>query len=98
MSALSSASTAAEVRAAYMDNASYEEDGSATKAAAFITACRLLLLMMPKLINQGSAQLATSPDQIRAEMTRAQAWYATNAETSAGGNGSVRYADLRDFR
>jgi hypothetical protein len=44
MATLDSTSTLSEILAAYADNASYAEDGSATKARSFITACRLLLI------------------------------------------------------
>ena len=53
MSSLTSASTLAEIRAAYADNASYLEVGSAVKARTFITACRLLLLSLPKRAMKG---------------------------------------------
>jgi len=53
MSSLTSASTLPEIKAAYADNASYVEDGSAVKARAFITACRLLLLRLPKRAMKG---------------------------------------------
>ena len=53
MSVLTSASTWDEVYDAYLDNASYLEDGSAAKARAFTTACRLLLLLLPKRISKG---------------------------------------------
>ena len=53
MSALSSASSLDEIQAAYADAACYQEDGSASKARAFITACRLLLLQLPKRVSKG---------------------------------------------
>ena len=66
MSTLSSSSTTAQIEAAYDDNASYEEDGSATKAAAFITACRLLIR---RLIADGNTQTSG----IRFDRVRLQA-------------------------
>jgi hypothetical protein len=48
MSSLNSASSLADVKAAYADNAAYLEHQSPTEAAAFITACRLLLLQLPQ--------------------------------------------------
>lgn len=47
MSTLTSSSTLAEIEAAYADNASWEEDASTSKAAAFITACKLLIQKQP---------------------------------------------------
>ena len=56
MSDLSSASTLAEIKAAYANNASYLEDNSPAKARAFITACRMLLMRLPKRISKGGSQ------------------------------------------
>ena len=42
--ALTSASTADEIVAAYKDNADYDTAESKTKAAAFIQACRFMLI------------------------------------------------------
>jgi len=56
MSTLNSASTLADIKASYADNASYAEDGSPAKARAFITACRLLLLKLPKRASKGGGQ------------------------------------------
>jgi hypothetical protein len=53
MSSLNATSTLAEIKAAYADNASYFEDGSPAKARAFVTACRLLLLKLPKRVASG---------------------------------------------
>lgn len=51
--ALSSTSTLAEIQAAYDNNASYHEDGSAEKARTFITACRMLIGRLPKRVSKG---------------------------------------------
>jgi len=56
MSVLTSTSTLAEIKAAYADNASYLEDGSATKARTYITACRMLLMRLPKRVSKGRSQ------------------------------------------
>ena len=93
MSALSSTSTLAEVKAAYFDNASYEEDASATKAAAFITACRFLLLKLPKRARHADRnEIELEPGQIRNELLAAKAWLAGQA-----GSG-VRFASFESFR
>ena len=85
MSTLTSSSTDAEVNAAYDDNASYAEDSSATKAAAFITACRFLLRRMAKTAGHGPATLTLSPELVLQEMRAAQAWLAANpTDTNAG--------------
>ena len=76
MSSLSSTSTLAEVKAAYADNASYLEDGSAAKARAFITACRLLLLMLPKRAVKGGRtsgeEIELDPSQLAGQIAEAQ--------------------------
>jgi len=99
MSTLSSASTIDEIKAAYADNASYEEDGSASKARAFVTACRLLLLKLPKMATTegGRQQLMLAPELIQQEMHRASSWLATSGATGGSGGG-VRHVDLQGFR
>ena len=47
MSTLTSSPVHAEVEAAYVDDASYAEDGSVSKAKAFVTGCRILLRRLP---------------------------------------------------
>jgi hypothetical protein len=51
--ALNALSTLDEINAAYAENASYLEDGSPDKARQFITACRLLILMLPRRATKG---------------------------------------------
>lgn len=99
MSTLSSASTYADGVDAYLDNAGYEEDGSAAKAKAFITACRFLL-RFPKRAQSGTSkggqEFETSPEALRAEITEAQEWLAANDQPSSGTRST--YADFQDFR
>jgi len=98
MSALSSASTIDEIKAAYADNASYEEDASASKAKAFVTACRLLLLKLPKMATTegGRQQLMLNPELIQGEMERATNWLSTSSAGAA--SGGVKHVDLQGFR
>lgn len=106
MSSLSSASTRAEVLAAYADNASYEEDASVSKCKAFITACRLLLspkYLVSRAQHGGNAGelVEVQQDLIRDEMTQARKWLAANdtsSTTGTGGGGvTEQYFDsLRD--
>lgn len=101
MSTLSSASTLAEIEAAYDDNASYAEDNSAAKARAFVTACTMLLRRTLKRTARGGGSVAASemewdPAQLREAIKRADVWLAANpAASSAGG---VKYADFTNFR
>lgn len=85
MSSLTSSSTLAEVEAAYVDNASYAEDGSVVKAKAFITACRILLLKIPKSTGSRNGTAVYGPDLIQREMATAQAWVTANDTSDASG-------------
>lgn len=97
MSTLSSASSLAQIKAAYADNASYAEDASASKAAAFITACRLLLLKLPSRAKQGAGfEVELDLTLIRSEMTEAKRWLDIHGTSSAAGG--VRHADFATFR
>lgn len=83
----------AEVKAAYFDNASYEEDASATKARAFITACRFLLIMLPKrAMHANRNEIELEPAQLRNQLLEAKAWLAGQA--GAG----VRFSSFESFR
>lgn len=102
MSTLTSASTLAQAKASYLDNASYAEDSSVAKCKAFITACRFLLLMMPKRASHGGRtgeEIEIAPDVIQAEKEAAEAWLAGQpADDGTGGGAGVVHCDLSDFR
>jgi len=96
MSSLSSASTFDQVVASYKDNASYEEDGSVSKARAFVTACRLLIVMLPKRTRgPEDGELETDPTRLTKEMEEARQWIANNSSSSAS-SGAVRLPDFND--
>jgi hypothetical protein len=97
MSTLTSQSSLADVQAAYMDNASYEENGSAAQAAAFITACRFLMLMLPKSGGQREVSMQMNPEMIQQEMADAKVWIASNPGAGAAGGG-VGYFSLNFSR
>jgi hypothetical protein len=94
MSTLSSASTNAQVWAAYDDNASYEEDASRSKALAFITACRFILRRRPA--STGRGEQSVSFESIKDEMQTARDWLAANPGTE--GRSQVRHGSFSDFR
>lgn len=78
MSSLDSQSTNAEVWSSYDDNASYEEDQSAPKCRAFITAATILLRRRPsESIVDGNKQ-AFDSDVIENALERARSWAAAN--------------------
>ncbi|HUU91532.1 MAG TPA: hypothetical protein VM238_10005 [Phycisphaerae bacterium] len=100
MSTLSSTSTFAQVTAAYDDNASYEEDQSTTKAAAFITACRFLLRLLPRRTSHGGRsgdETEFEPERIREEIADARAYIARNSAATSGAFG-VRHPSFENFR
>jgi hypothetical protein len=93
MSALSSTSTDAQVWAAYDDNASFEEDSAPAKAAAFITACRILLRRRPVNMTVDGRTLAFDAQAITGELERARNWLAMNRSP-----GAIRYLDFSGVR
>jgi hypothetical protein len=93
---LTGTSTDAEVWAAYDDNASYQEDASAAKANAFISACRILRRRTPLSAGRGGQSM--SFESLGAEIDAAQRWLAANPSTSGAGSTRVRYFDGSDFR
>ena len=97
MSTLSSASTDADVWAAYDDNASYEEDNSPTKAAAFITACRILLRRRAQMAEYSTRKMTF--ESIKSEMEQARVWLSANPTSSmSSGRSTVRFSDFSLFR
>lgn len=97
MSTLSSASTLTEIKAAYLDNASYQEDADLAKARAFITACRMLLLKLPQRAAQGDGvEVQLDVRMIQTEMNATKRWIANSAAGSIGGG--VRVASFQNLR
>lgn len=96
MATLDSTSTDSQIVAAYMDNASYSEDASETKATGFVTACRLLLLRRPKRVNHGGEEIELDMSLIQSEMQTAQHWI--NNASASSTRGSVTSASFEDFR
>lgn len=98
MSDLSSSSSRDEVIAAYVDNASFEEDASLAKARAFITACRILLVKLPRRAESGAGggtAIELSPALVRDELARARAWLAANG--GARGPGGTVAPTVKHF-
>ena len=96
---LSATSTPADIEGAYLDNMSYDSDGSPDKCRAFISACRGLLLRRPETASRGasdSSQAFTwSMESIRKELEAARQWLAF-APASVGGPVHPDFSDLRD--
>ncbi len=97
MSTLNSSSTLAEIEAAYADNASYCEDASVSKARAFITACRLLLLNLPAKAAFGKAESVEIETRLLAEqITEAKQWLIGRDTTNSAPR--MTLASLENFR
>lgn len=102
MSSLDSTSTLTEVRDAYFDNASYEEDASVSKAKTFVTACRQLLVRQPSRSTKGGRggeEIEINLTVVQEQLTEAQRWIAEHdTSVAAGGPGTFKHADFRNFR
>ena len=96
-STLTSASTIAQIVAAYMDNMSYEEDASTTKALAFKTACRGILVKRPRRVSFGGEEVELDLALVQKQLEEASTWLAGAAELSSGGSGYL-HPDLSEFR
>jgi hypothetical protein len=94
LSTLTSASTDAQVRAAYDNNASYEEDGSVAKAKAFITACRILVHRLPKRIQKSQDIVDLTVTEVQAELKAARQFVASSASSGGG----FRHFNVEDYR
>jgi hypothetical protein len=99
MSTLDSQSSLDDVRAAYADNASYQEDGSAAKCRAFMTACRLLLLHLPKRMahgGRGNEEIEMDLTVIQAEIREARQWLAVYGAAEAAARAT--FSSFENFR
>jgi hypothetical protein len=97
---LSSASTTAQVLAAYADNASYEENDSLAEGRAFVSACRMLLSPAHSFKRSASgggkgSEVELSQDLLMQQLDQARRWVAAKQEASSGG---VTHADFTGFR
>lgn len=98
MATLSSSSTIQQIKDAYDDNASYEEDNDVAKAKIFVTACRMLLMKIPKLAGHGGGQVAMSPDLIRKELADARTFLQANDTSTSARKRRVLHPDLSNYR
>lgn len=96
MATLSSSSTIDEIVAAYMDNASYDEDGSVAKARTFITACRLLLVKRPQRYRGlDGTEIELDLELIERQLAEARTWLSTHPDVATS---SVKHFSLEDLR
>ena len=97
MASVSSASTTAQVRDSYDDNASYVEDNSIVKARRFVTAARILLRRTASQTIKGANQITLRPDLLEREIKDAQLWLEAR-DVDRQISPSATRADFRKFR
>lgn len=73
------AATLDQVIDSLLDNADFEETGSASKARAFITAANRYFILQPQSASDQGSSLSMGLPQIQALMSRAQAYVAANS-------------------
>ena len=93
---ITSASSAADIRAAFLDNLGYESANSVSMAQNFVAACRALLLVLPAESHQDRGGTTFSPALIKQELENARLWLAMNPGTAGGGSG--RYLAIDQLR
>ena len=85
--------TFADAQTAYHANSDWDDNGGdVTKAQAFKSACRALLLHVPRQATQGKTTSIYNVEAIQAELNKVAAFL--NASDNCG----VEYADLRGAR
>ena len=73
------AATLDEVIDSLLDNADFEETGSASKARTFITAANRYFILQPQSASDQSSSLSMGLPQVQALMQRAQAYVSANS-------------------
>jgi type IV secretory pathway VirB4 component len=88
-----------DAQSAYLANADYAETASVSKAQAFITACRKLILLLSSEIQTGDNRNRADENlrQFRIEMQDADQWLIDTAAASANGGGTL-HVSFEEFR
>ena len=98
MATVSSTTTEAQLRAAYLDNCGYREDDSASEASALITVLEAMLDRGIRVIEEGEHRYEFSTGALENSIKRAQQFLA-NKNTVANGGSGVKYVRFEsDFR
>jgi len=77
--ALTAASTDAEVREEYDNNASYDKNADTTECQDFIVACRFLIRRLAHAVNSGGESVELELIRIKEELDAAKAWLLSHA-------------------
>jgi len=87
-----------DARDAYLANADYAETGSTDKAAAFVTACRKLIGLLPSEVQGGASRTRSDENlrQLREEISEAQQWI--DAVGMAASSAAVVHTSFCNFR
>lgn len=94
--AITSASTQADIVGEYLDNLSYDINGSTSQAAAFIAACRALLVMHPSDWQHNQSRITYTPQLWNQQLQAAMAWY--SARSAGTGGGAATHLAFQEFR
>jgi len=81
---------------AYDDNASYEEDGSRTKALSFKTCCMILLRRRPNMATRGEQQM--SFETLKVQLEDVSAWLEAHPASSGETGHRTRYFAMENYR
>jgi hypothetical protein len=98
MADITSASTLAEVQAAYDDNASYAEDNSVTKARAFETAAMVLLRREPQQAGRNGTAFTLDKQSVREELARVRSWLSARNQANGSSGATSRHLSFENFR
>ena len=84
-------------QSAYLDNADYDEDNSTSKAKAFRTACRQLIILLPASAMRGAGgnqqTVGFRTEEVRKSLSEVELWLTLN-DTGSGSSPSVIHPDL----
>ena len=99
MSTLNSSSTEDEIEAALIDNASYEEDRSVSKAKAFLTALRIRIAQAQSNVAEGATAIQYDLNMLYQQSNEVRRWLAEN-DTSPKLNptGNVKFISFKNYR
>lgn len=97
MATVTSASTTAQIAAAYLDNCGYVEDDDSAMAKRFVTACMAMLKRGVRTIEHAGERMEFSPPDLRELIKEANRFIGARAGVAAGGSG-VKHASFKDFR
>jgi hypothetical protein len=95
MTAINSSSTPAEVWAAFVDSAGYDEDDDRAKAKTFRTVCRILIGKYRTMSASRDGQ-SLSLESLHQMLKDVDAWIHANPDPSSPGR--ARYFAMENFR